>query len=389
MVIQWLSSKRVEGDDADKDTIPVNSLENGYSFTALDTPQEYIWNGIDTWVPLGGAAPGAGGWIEVGRTTLGAPASSIVVSGLPDKRYYMILADVNYVGTGTLVPRFQLNSDAGNNYADRSSGNGGADATNVTQPDSAVIMQTLETVGDRGFFYNYLSNFTTEDKLSILSSTDNDSGTGAGAIPNRREKVWKWANSASAVSSVTLINGGTGGANYSTGDELVVLGWDPADTHTDNFWEELATETLSTTDSNVQLLITPKKYLWISAYCIPTAPFVPSLRFDNVSTSTYSSRDAFNGGTDSTRINQTGIRIGESRSTPYFVNIFMINNSATEKLITGSNVMQQTVGAATVPDRVEMVGKYAQTSAPVAEIDFISSTSSYAAGSIFKVWGHD
>ena len=29
----------------------------------------------------------------------------------------------------------------------------------------------------------------------------------------------------------------------SSGTEVVVLGWDPTDTHTDNFWEELGSAT--------------------------------------------------------------------------------------------------------------------------------------------------
>ena len=33
----------------------------------------------------------AGGWVELGRTTLGSAGDDITVSSLADKRYYMIL----------------------------------------------------------------------------------------------------------------------------------------------------------------------------------------------------------------------------------------------------------------------------------------------------------
>lgn len=57
MTIQWLSSKRIEGLDAEKDTLPVNFLEQGYSFTSLDIAVEYIWNGVDLWIPINGTPP--------------------------------------------------------------------------------------------------------------------------------------------------------------------------------------------------------------------------------------------------------------------------------------------------------------------------------------------
>jgi len=49
MTIQILSAKRIEGDDADKDTIPTTTLQQGTQFTAIDTKIQYIWNGIATW----------------------------------------------------------------------------------------------------------------------------------------------------------------------------------------------------------------------------------------------------------------------------------------------------------------------------------------------------
>ena len=49
-------------------------------------------NGLNTL--HGGAAGGVGGWVELGRTTLGGTGSSIDVSSLSDKRYYMVLTNI-------------------------------------------------------------------------------------------------------------------------------------------------------------------------------------------------------------------------------------------------------------------------------------------------------
>ena len=48
-----------------------------------------------------------GGWVELGRTTLGAAADTITVSSLADKRYYMILN--SNLASGTINDNYILN----------------------------------------------------------------------------------------------------------------------------------------------------------------------------------------------------------------------------------------------------------------------------------------
>ena len=61
----------------------------------------------------------AGGWKEVGRTTLGSVGDTISVSSLPAKRYYMILQNILDGGGGSNTTWNRLNNDSGSNYARR------------------------------------------------------------------------------------------------------------------------------------------------------------------------------------------------------------------------------------------------------------------------------
>jgi hypothetical protein len=53
--------------------------------------QPYMGLGNSLQTAQGGAAGGVGGWVELGRTTLGSAGDTITVSSLADKRYYMVL----------------------------------------------------------------------------------------------------------------------------------------------------------------------------------------------------------------------------------------------------------------------------------------------------------
>jgi hypothetical protein len=53
---------------------------------------------------------------------------------------------------------------------------------------------------------------------------------------------------------------------------------------------------------------------------------------------------------------------------PHLSNMFIINNSANEKLVIAHVFDQNTAGAGTAPTREEAVGKWANTSAQITEI---------------------
>ena len=71
--------------------------------------------------------------------------------------------------------------------------------------------------------------------------------------------------------------------------------------------------------------------------------------------------------------------------------MFIVNNSANEKLVICNSITQQTAGAGTAPTRTESVGKWVNTSDQITRVDIIDQYASdqWGAGSFIKVWGHD
>jgi hypothetical protein len=77
-------------------------------------------------------------------------------------------------------------------------------------------------------------------------------------------------------------------------------------------------------------------------------------------------------------------------SNPKFINGFIINNSANEKLVISNSIEQNTAGAGTAPQRREAVGKWAYTSGQITSVQITrSGAGSFDTGSIIKVWGSD
>ena len=328
--------------------------------------------------PYNFAVAGAGGWIELGRTTLGSSGDTISVGSLPDKMYLMFLC-YNTVTGGSAIQRVRLNSDTANNYARRNSWDGGADSTAVNQ---SKMTQNNYSLTLPTFSVGYLSNISTKEKL-MISSSNGQNTAGAGTAPTRAESVGKWANTSNAISEVTIYNSEAG--SFDTGSECVVLGYDPTDTHTTGgFWEELATASGagSTLDTGT---FAAKKYLWVQGYCNPTSNTNIRLNFNSDTAGNYAIRESINGGADATNISQasTDNLTGTSTGGLYF-NLFIINIAGQEKLWI-SNGQENTAGA-TVGDRKEMAGKWVNT---VDSITKIVATSNFGADSELKVWGHD
>ena len=330
-----------------------------------------------------------GGWVEVARTTLGSTTKPITVSSIPDKRYYMILVDMNKSGNATTQFRYGNSTiDTGSNYADRGSYNGVVDGTPRTSASTHEIVTANAGVSD--FLVGHIANLSAKEKLMQYHWVYN-SATTAGTAPERAEKVGKWTNGgvSAVIDTMQLYNSQSG--NYLSGSEVVVLGWDTADTHTTNFWEELASVTLGSAGDNLSSgTITAKKYLWFQAYIIPTGGSANcNLTFNNDTGSNYSLRYT-EGTNEPTLTGESVISMDVAKkSTPFFINGFVINNSANEKLTIIHQMNQSTATAGYAPTRNEIVGKWSNTSAQITEIDIDNPQVGvdYAIGSMLKVWG--
>ena len=325
-----------------------------------------------------------GGWVELARTTLGSAASSITVSSLSDKRYYMILTDITQVA-GNINLGHRLNADTGSNYAHRLSKNGAADGTTT----SATYIHTNQTGGNPWDLFNvgYLSNLSTNEKL-LINHGVNTGGSGATNDPERTESVGKHAQTSNPVTGVTAFDIGAA-SNFDTNSEVVVLGWDAADTHTTNFWTELASVDQSTGAATLSSgTITAKKYLWIQCFSQNASSANTSVQLNNDTSGNYANRYSIDGGADTTAGSQIIAWTKLNSNTfPCFTNMFIINNSANEKLMFGHTVTQNTAGAGTAPKRDEFANKWVNTSAQITEIDFLAASGNITGN--LRVWGSD
>ena len=266
--------------------------------------------------------PQVGGWKELGRTTLGSSNTSIDVTSLPNKRYYMVLCSTDNTGIDDVQTRF--NSDTGYNYSSRWSYNG----TEGSAINGSFFYHYAfaNDAGYPKFGIDYISNYTTKEKLTITHVIDSG-GTGATNAPRRGETVGKWANTSSAISSLTRkLNTNT----YNSGSEVVVLGYDPADTHTTNFWTELASVNASGSSTTLSSgTFTAKKYLWVQGFIKSSASSstVDLQDFNGDTTgSNYSFRWSNNGSADTTRTSKTFIGyLSSADAIGSFFNMFIIN----------------------------------------------------------------
>ena len=328
----------------------------------------------------------SGGWKELARTTLGSASNTITVSSLADKRYYMVLFDQVSRSGAANNDVIQFNTDTANNYSRRISANGGNDSTSINR----LGIELYGNSTNNAFYTGYIANLAEKEKLAQIQLNSGGS-TGAGNAPARVEIVGKWTNTSDAISEIRWKpNNST--ETFGANSEMVVLGFDPADTHTTNFWEELASVNASGSSTNLSSgTITAKKYLWIQCYSEGTSGDILTT-FNNDTGANYNRRFSIDGGSDSTSVNETSMANMHNAGLggdDAFSNWFIINNSANEKLVIGHSVQNGSAGAGTAPPRVEFVHKWANTSSQITEIDFDSQSGNFGSDSIIKVWGSD
>jgi hypothetical protein len=362
-MVDWLAGKRVKGTSSER--------------TSLQNPI------------LGGT--GVGGWVEVGRTTVtNGSTADIDVTSLPNKRYYMVLTHlVDAVSGQDITPCYRFGSngsaiDTGNNYAKSWSGNGSTpDSTQVNQPriltDSGYDVPNCFMVG-------YIANYSNKDKLLINHSVP--SLTGANA-PYRAELAGKWVNGY-PIDKIR-INEFDNRTAFDNGSEVVVLGYDPSDTHTTNFWEELYSDsqTGQTVDNIDSGTFTNKKYLWVQLWVKGTANTTVKCTFNNSTDSTYAYRYSNNGSSDTTVNSSANVPLHNTKANATkFINMFIVNDGSNEPLAISHCVEDGGSGANVDPDRRETVFKRSTTTA-ITDIEFDNDDTGNFTDWEFKIWGAD
>jgi hypothetical protein len=353
MAIEWLAGNRLRGTTAER---PALALPSG----------------------------SVGGWVEVGRTTLGSAGDTIDVTSLPDKRYYMVLH--NSISTGNVTSSVRLNGDSSNNYAWRYNDNGGSDGT-ITSNNAMNAGDRNPPTGGDAWAVSYLANKSGKEKLMYSYGLQRNSA-GAGSAPGRGETSSKWTGT-DVIDQITSVNQESG--DWASGSEMVVLGFDPADTHTTNFWEELSSVTTTESGTISSGTITAKKYLMyniIGKKASGTGTESARFRFNGDTGSNYAQRNSING-TDYTYGNQSSANIGGDGNTAGEMAMytgFIINNASTEKLWVGHSAFGNTAGN-NIGNKGEIACKWANTSDQITSIECMGTT--FDAGAIMKVWGSD
>ena len=333
-----------------------------------------------------------GGWVQVGRTTLGSAGDTITVSNIPDKRYYMVLS--NWIPTGgatdTLMRLGNGSTDATAKYAYRASDNNGSDYTATTtntyygNPDNTKTTPTFMT--------QYIANKSDKEKLSMHHSV-NQNSAGASSAPNKQESVGKWTETSNPLDTYTLQNAGAG--SYASGSEVVVLGYDPADTHTNNFWEELYSGSGASGMDTGANGFTAKRYLWIQMYLedMISGGNVQMVLNGLDSSNNYACRYIINDGSGGgssflTSRSDNLIHLGQSNETNAFINIFIVNTGSNEKLGMVFDMTSQQAGAGYAPSRQKIAFKDSQ-STQITDVEIRRANGSWGANSRLKIWGAD
>jgi len=336
----------------------------------------------------GGGGSGIGGWVELGRASGTGSSQTITVSSLANKRYYLVLS--HCISSANIAPAMRLGNgsvDTGSNYAWRSSGNGGVENVYGNQSEGMRCDDNIANDNNDRLNTWYVSNFASKEKLMIGHSINRNS-VGVGNAPRRGEAVGKWANTSSALDRIQINN--TQNTAFGSDSEVVVLGYDPADTHSNNFWTELASTTLTSDSSTISSgTFTAKKYLWFQYYTRQTTGGF-TLRANGDSGSNYHRRFSGDGGAENTA---TSAQLwGDyNAGKASFGNWFGVNTSSKEKLFIGHVNEVTTTGAGTAPSRIEVVMKWANTSSQVTSLAFNlrDAGTNFLAGSCIKVWGSD
>jgi hypothetical protein len=139
-------------------------------------------------------------------------------------------------------------------------------------------------------------------------------------------------------------------------------------------WGKLSSTTLTTTADDISTgTITANKFHQMLIYGVSSGVGNTSLRFNSDTGSNYAKRRSHNGGADATSVSQTSTNTDGFTSRENFDVVYIINISSEEKLLMRHTVDRETAGAGTAPARIEVVSKWANTSAQITQTDVVNT----------------
>ena len=356
-MVEWLAGNRIRGTNAERTT--------GAGFN-----------------PVSGVS---GGWKKLASSTSVVTSGNdnrITITGLANKKYYMVL--VNTKGSGSVQTAIRIGfggTISTSGYVTRYLRDGTANT--VTAQTSSSVVGGQNTTGTNGsnFDWYLIENISGKEKLIMgwNASTDGTSTTNV-----KRAEIVSKNTGTGVMNSIELFDDTSG--TFDTGTEVVVLGWDPADTHTDNFWQPLATATGSSSSTSFDTgTFTAKKYLMVTGYAENTQSF--ECRFNDSASGTYTRRYSGNFANDVVGTSAYfGLSLG---TTKVFYTQMIANPSNSYKLIhqTGSELNADNT-AGTRPNSFDAVTQW-RNNAQITKMTFSRQGGNFSGDEKIMVWGSD
>ena len=142
----------------------------------------------------------------------------------------MVLAniDLTNAGTGGGMRWGHDSAETGTRYAFRGSNNGATDTHYANRVDAHWVGGYSNS---EEFYVTYIANKSDLQKLHITNRIYGIAG--AGNAPKRTEFTGKGILADDVINYINYYQGGSD--NFVSGSEVVVLGYDPGDVHTENF----------------------------------------------------------------------------------------------------------------------------------------------------------
>ena len=164
---------------------------------------------------------GGSKWEELASVTLGSAGDTLSSGTFTPKKY--LRYEIFCINDGACEPNVRVGNssvDSGNNYARRSSYNGGTDSTATS---NSYFAQTWNSAATNNFIEGFIINVANKEKLGISQGITQNTA-GAGNAPTRAEVVSKWANTSNQINIIDVVNTDTG--NIAAGSSIKVWGFD-------------------------------------------------------------------------------------------------------------------------------------------------------------------
>ena len=262
------------------------------------------------------------------------------------------------------------------------------------------ILMNLNSTYDDKFHVAYVDNTAGKEHLTTSFGTERGANSGAGNSPSWIAVNGKYA-STDRITSVTIHN--TASGFYDEGSEVVVLGWDPDDTHTTGFWQEL--DSVNHTGGDTRKISTTntvdKRYMWVQGYIKQDSTYALGMVVNDDGSATSPSNNyafAFRGNYNSTiSTNENTWTLDPTWSTlaggGVFVNSFIANKLNKDKFALNQHAENPATGSGlgAEPHSMWSTGKWGGN-ALITKINYITEGTSQGQlknGSKFKVWGSD